>query len=108
MISQIIVIGADLEPPLFKKISKICSSHAIPLICVHSYGLIGSVRLQIPPLPLLQPKSATEQPDLRLVAPFPEFIYMADSIHLNDLDDADHGHVPYPILLYKIAQDWKL
>jgi len=103
----LLVIGADLEPPLFKKISKICSSHAIPLICVHSYGLIGSVRLQIPPLPLLQPKPATEQPDLRLVAPFPEFIYLADSIHLNDLDDADHGHVPYPILLYKIAQDWK-
>jgi amyloid beta precursor protein binding protein 1 len=104
---SILVIGADLEPNLFKDLSKVCADCAVPLISVHSYGLIGSVRLQTPPLPLLEPKPTTEQPDLRLVTSFPEFTAMADSISMADLDDAAHGHVPYPILLYKQAQSWK-
>ena len=105
--SSILVIGADLEPALVKAVSHVCSDHAIPLLSVHAYGLIGMVRLQTPPLPLLQPKPTTEQPDLRLVTSFPEFLNLVNSIHLGELDDAAHGHVPYPILLYKAVQEWK-
>lgn len=105
--SSILVIGADLEPALVKAVSQICSNHAIPLLSVHAYGLIGMVRLQTPPFPLLQPKPTTEQPDLRLLTSFPDFLHLVNSIHVEKLDDAAHGHVPYPILLYKAAQEWK-
>lgn len=102
-----LVVAADLEPPVLKNVSQACHELGISLVVVHSYGLIGSVRLQTPPLAILQPKPDNEPPDLRLLHPFAGFQEMAESIAMEQLDDAQHGRVPYPILLYKAAKSWK-
>jgi len=102
-----LVVAADLEPSLLQKLSQKCTEMSISLIVVQSYGMIGVVRLQTPPLPLLEPKPANEPPDLRLVNPFPAFTEFAQSIDLDQLDNAQHGHVPYPVLLWRTAQSWK-
>ncbi|KAL3904058.1 MAG: hypothetical protein SGILL_010213, partial [Bacillariaceae sp.] len=108
---QALVIAADQAPLALESLARFCY-HAqpnLPLVVVQSYGLMGTVRLQLPPqgMALLEPKPTNSAPDLRLVTSFPAFQALVDSIDLASLDSQQHGHVPYPILLYKAAQAFK-
>lgn len=105
--NHVLVVAADLEPPLLRKVAAQCHERKVPLIVVQAYGLIGLVRLQMPVLPLLEPKPENEPPDLRLVKAFPKLEELALSIDWDSLDDAQHGHVPYPLILWKVAHEWK-
>jgi NEDD8-activating enzyme E1 regulatory subunit len=103
--SSLLVIASDLEPPLLDQIIKDCPS---PLIQVHSYGLLGIVRLHVPyPLCIFDPKPASNTPDLRLVTPFPALKEFCNSITLDALTDHEHSHIPYPLILLKLQQQWK-
>jgi amyloid beta precursor protein binding protein 1 len=102
-----LVVAADLELPLLRGVAKECTDRKIPLIIVQSYGLIGSVRIQSPPLPILEPKPENEPPVLSLVQPFDSFVQLAQSIDWDKLDNAQHGHVPYPLILWNVAREWK-
>ena len=104
---RVLVIGSDLEPPLLQLVGQACYEHWTPLISVQSYGLLGLCRLQTPALPLMDPKPDSAPPDLRLVRPFPRLQQLADNIQLDNLQDHEHGHVAYPIILIKVAQEWK-
>ena len=116
-IKKLLIIAADLEPPLLLQVATVCQQQALSLIVVHSYGLLGLVRLQTPPLPLLQPKLRDAPPDLRLQT-FAKLQQLAQQVvdgDNNDDDDNDwstldnqqHAHVPYPLILVKQAQKWK-
>jgi amyloid beta precursor protein binding protein 1 len=102
-----LVVAADLELPLLREVAKECTDRKIKLIIVQSYGLIGSVRIQSPPLPILEPKPENEPPVLSLVQPFDSFVQLAQSIDWDKLDDAQLGHVPYPLILWNVAREWK-
>ena len=106
---QTLVIASDLEPPLLEKVSIAChdGNNKTAMIMVQSYGLMGIVRIQTPPLALLDPKPTNSPPDLRLVNNFPKFVDLADSIDWKSLDDQKHGHMPYPLILYQVAKEWK-
>jgi amyloid beta precursor protein binding protein 1 len=106
-LNNILVVAADLEPPLLRQVASECNVRKISLIAVQSYGLIGSLRLQTPPLPILDPKPENAPPVLRLVNPFPQLQQLAQSIEWEKLDSAQHGHVPYPLILWKVAQEYK-
>jgi amyloid beta precursor protein binding protein 1 len=101
---KLLVIAADVSPPcILEALADACYDSDLPLIVVTSYGLIGSVRLQLPATgaSLLQPKPTNSPPDLRLVSSFPSVRQLVDSINLDLLDDMQHGHIPYPVLLTK-------
>ena len=107
--TYVLVIGADLEPSLADTVANICSL-SVPFIHVQSYGLLGLVRLQAPqPLCVFDSKPASSTPDLRLVTPFPAFVDYCNSIQMDsaDMDDQQYSHVPYPVILYKLQQQWK-
>jgi amyloid beta precursor protein binding protein 1 len=104
---HVLVIAADLEPPLLRKVAVQCHERKLSLIVVQAYGLIGSVRLQTPVLPLLEPKPENEPPDLRLVRAFSGLEELAQSIDWDALDSVQHSHVPYPLILWKVALEWK-
>jgi len=75
------------------------------------------VRLQATqPLPLLEPQPRDAPPDLRLTQPFARLRELAATAFggtpgadedWSQLDDAQHGHIPYPLILLKIADHWK-
>ena len=46
--------------------------------------------------------------DLRLDCPWPELARLASSINFSEMDDFEHGHVPYVLLLLKLLEQWKL
>jgi NEDD8-activating enzyme E1 regulatory subunit len=106
-IRRCIVIGSDLEPTLLRTVAAVCDDRRTPFIAVHSYGLIGLVRLQTPPLALLDPKPRDTVPDLRLLRPFPSLQTLADTIDWDHLPDHEHGHVPYPYILLRAMTVWQ-
>lgn len=83
---------------------------SIPLIYTHSIGFYCSLSLQLPaifPIVETHPDPETTQ-DLRLTAPWPELLDAAKRIeHLDSLDDHQHGHVPYLLLLLHYLEIWK-
>lgn len=106
---SILVIASDLEPPLLEQVSQACHDSKLPLVAVQSYGLVGIVRLQTPsPMAILDPKPTNAPPDLRLASnTFPALATLADSIDWDTLKDHEHGHVPYPLILIKVAKEYK-
>ena len=106
---NLLVIGADLEPHVLDKVAQVCS-HSVPFIQVQSYGLLGLVRIQTPhPLCIFDPKPTSSTPDLRLLSPPQQFIDFCNSIQIDSfsMDDHQHSHIPYPVILYKSQQQWK-
>jgi amyloid beta precursor protein binding protein 1 len=105
---KLLVIASDLEPQVLERLSEVCASQQIPMVAVQSYGLIGVVRLQLTqPTALLDPKPTNAPPDLRLKTSFPGLDKMANSIDMQALENHQHGHVPYPILLLLALNEWK-
>ena len=45
--------------------------------------------------------------DLRLDSPWPELQKLAWTLNFEDMDDFEHGHVPYILILLKILEQWK-
>jgi amyloid beta precursor protein binding protein 1 len=45
--------------------------------------------------------------DLRLDNPWPELAQLANSLEFEEMDDFEHGHVPYILILLKLLETWK-
>ncbi|OEU15940.1 hypothetical protein FRACYDRAFT_240636 [Fragilariopsis cylindrus CCMP1102] len=70
---KLLVVAANVSPPcILEALADACYESGLPLIVVTAYGLIGSVRLQLPATGaiLLQPKPTNSPPDLQS-APLP-------------------------------------
>jgi amyloid beta precursor protein binding protein 1 len=108
---RLLLIASDCEPPLWQALATYCAApaqgSALSLIAVQSYGLLGTVRLQMPPQPVTNPKPRSTRPDLRLVRPFPALAAAAAAVDWEGLDRRDHGHVPFPLLLLHVAAQYK-
>jgi hypothetical protein len=44
--------------------------------------------------------------DLRLDCPWPELAKLASTLNLSEMDDFEHGHVPYILILLKFLEQW--
>lgn len=127
-ITSILVVASDVEPPLLQRVASAvaaCSNNnnttynetnnnnnsqssesiIIPIVQVAAYGLLGVVRLQAPLLPVLNPKPRDAVPDLRLVQPFSALAALARTIDFSLLEDHQHAHVPYPLVLLQVMAD---
>lgn len=104
---QALVVASDLEPNLLQSVGRACQTKNVGLVAVQSYGLLGICRLQTPPLPLLDPKPSSALPDLRLVHPFARLKELTEGVQWESLDNQEHGHIPYPLILAKVAEEWK-
>ncbi|ETV94811.1 hypothetical protein, variant [Aphanomyces invadans] len=102
-----LIIATQVVEPTLGKLAKHCQSKAIPLLVLHSYGLLGYLRLQIPEHTIVDSKPDSPWHDLRLSAPFPELQAYADSFDLDNLDSYERGHVPYVVILIQAMQEWK-
>lgn len=82
----------------------------IPVIYTRSVGFYSVFSLQLPaefPIVETHPDPESTQ-DLRLVNPWPELKEAAARIsNLDTLDDHEHGHVPYVLLLLHYLEKWK-
>ncbi|CDS08456.1 hypothetical protein LRAMOSA09818 [Lichtheimia ramosa] len=101
------IIATNLHEKDMLALSDICDHSKTTLIAVSSKGLCGVFRIQAPEHPVIDthPENAI---DLRLGCPFNELLDYVDTIDLDQLDQTDHGHVPFVVILLKYVKEWKL
>ena len=105
-----IVIATQLSAQPLQKLGALCWKLKLPLVVVRSYGYLGTLRLQLQLHEIIDSKPdpiANMNFDLRLAKPFAALQALADSYDLDEMDDKDHSHTPYVILLLKCNAAWR-
>lgn len=79
------------------------------MIAVKSYGLIGSLRLQLRHHSIVESRLENDSFDLRIGAPFEELQAYCGSFDLETsrMDTFTHAHIPYVVILYKAIDMWR-
>jgi len=80
----------------------------VPVIHILSVGFYSSFSIQLPavfPIVDTHPDPASTQ-DMRLLNPWPELSAIVPK-SLDALEDHDHGHVPYLLILLHYLETWK-
>lgn len=107
---SLLVVASDLPPKPLLSLSREAWDRGIPLLIVRSCGMIGSVRLQVEDHPVVESKPDSTVPDLRLSdpsGPFPALKALVDATDMDSMDNAEHSHVPYVIILLKALAKWR-
>ena len=107
---SLLVVASDLPPKPLLSLSRESWDRGIPLLIVRSCGMIGSVRLQVEDHPVVESKPDSTVPDLRLSdpsGPFPALKALVDATDMDSMDNAEHSHVPYVIILLKALDKWR-
>lgn len=110
-----LIIANDLPPPSCAALSALAKELSLPLLLVRTYGLLGEVRVQSGAdcFATLEPRPDADKPDLRIPSAvsgsFPELLAFAEARlgKMKDMDEQQHAHVPYPVLLIAALRSWK-
>ncbi|KAL2930463.1 NEDD8-activating enzyme E1 regulatory subunit AXR1 [Bienertia sinuspersici] len=101
-----LVIATQLVEEKMIKIDKICREANVKLVFARSYGLTGLVRVSVKEHPVIESKPDHFLDDLRLNNPWPELKRFVESIDINVSDPVAHKHIPYVVILVKMAEEW--
>ncbi|XP_065210292.1 NEDD8-activating enzyme E1 regulatory subunit isoform X2 [Planococcus citri] len=101
-----LVVGTSLSEQEIGLLSAKLWDLNIPLIICRSYGFIGAARLQVNEHTVIESHPDNQNPDLRIIQPFPALKEHLDSYDLDSMELKDHAHVPYVVILYKCAQQY--
>ncbi|GMI75283.1 AUXIN RESISTANT 1 [Hibiscus trionum] len=102
-----LVVATQLVEESMVKLDRICRQENVMLIFARSYGLTGLVRISVKEHTVIESKPDHFLDDLRLNNPWPELRRFAEAIDLNVQDPVAHKHIPYVVILVKIADEWK-
>lgn len=108
---SLILVSAPVNPNVLTAHSAYAAKSSTPLFYMHCVGFYAHFSIALPPAwPIVDthpdPVSTT---DLRLVKPWSALL---DFVHsrtdnLEGMEDDDHGHVPYLLLLLYYLEEWK-
>ncbi|KAJ4300267.1 hypothetical protein N0V88_002939 [Collariella sp. IMI 366227] len=85
--------------------------HKTPLVAIHSAGFYSYFQINLPgafPIVDTHPDE-TATTDLRLLTPWPELVALANELtkDIDNLDNFEHGHLPYVVILLHYLEKWK-
>lgn len=100
-----------IQPDHLKALQDYGSKHLTPLFAVHSVGLYSYFHISLPgsfPVVDTHPDE-TATTDLRLLSPWPELQAFAGDMtkEIDTMDNHDHGHLPYVVILLHFLEKWK-
>lgn len=100
-----------IQPDHLAILQEYAGKHLTPLVTVHSAGLYSYFRVGLPgafPIVDTHPDEFATT-DLRLLSPWPELqAFAADMTkNIDSMDDHEHGHLPYVVLLLHFLGKWK-
>ncbi|KAF7728828.1 NEDD8-activating enzyme E1 regulatory subunit [Apophysomyces ossiformis] len=100
------VIATDLHEEDTIKLSALCEKANKILIHVQCKGLSGLFRVQSTEHAIIEshPENVV---DLRLISPFKQLKKYVDTFDLDSLDQTDHAHVPFVVVILKYVELWK-
>jgi len=107
--SVVLVVGNELSLNRRLRLADYCNQAQIPFVFVRSFGLLASLRLQLPEHRIVEDHASVERQnpfDLWLTpqqrAIFPELQQYMDAINMDELvDDMEYTHVPYVVIMVK-------
>jgi len=102
-----LVIATQMTEAPLLKLEEICRQQKVMLVIARSYGLAGLVRLSVMEHAVIESKPDNKVEDLRLHKPWPELQRFVDEFDIDTPDNNIHKHIPFAILLIKIADDWR-
>ncbi|ROW08096.1 hypothetical protein VPNG_06134 [Cytospora leucostoma] len=106
-----IVHTFPIDPGHLQTLQDYGTQHLTPLFATHSAGLYSYFRISLPdafPIVDTHPdESATT--DLRLLSPWPELESFAKEVtkDIETMNDHEHGHIPYVVILLHYLEEWK-
>ncbi|KAG1171842.1 hypothetical protein G6F70_006701 [Rhizopus microsporus] len=100
----IMIITVNMPEEAVLTLASLCQNKA--MIVVKSNGFIGTFSIQAPEHTIIEshPENAM---DLRLSCPFRELCEYASSFDLDALDQTDHSHVPFVVIILKYVEAYK-
>ena len=107
----LILVTLPLAPELLEIISEHSQKTGVPVFYIHCVGFYSHFTVQLPsafPIVDTHPDPASTT-DLRLLEPWPELLQVVKekTADLEQMDDEQHGHVPYLLLLLHYLEKWK-
>ncbi|BCS20415.1 NEDD8-activating enzyme E1 regulatory subunit [Aspergillus puulaauensis] len=107
---KLVLISGPIKHSSLQSLCRDAKALGIPVLYTRSVGFYSIFSLQLPtvfPIVETHPDPESTQ-DLRLLNPWPELAAAGASItNLDSLDDHQHGHVPYVLLLLHYLEKWK-
>lgn len=105
--SLVITCGLP-ERPLMQLAIKLYKA-GVPLLVVNTIGFLGYIRLQIEEHVVVESHPDESMPDLRLDQPWSELDtwLSQEAARMANMTRTDHGHTPYPVILYDFLRKWK-
>ena len=100
-----------IRPEQLSQLEAYGQQHKTPLVAIHSAGFYSYFQINLPgafPIVDTHPDE-TATTDLRLLAPWPELVAFAEGLtqDIDGLDNFEHGHLPYVVILLHYLQQWK-
>ncbi|KAL0083979.1 NEDD8-activating enzyme E1 regulatory subunit [Phycomyces blakesleeanus] len=100
------IIATNLHERENMELADLCEKTNKTLVIVKSKGLVGIFRIQGPEHPVIE--THPENPvDLRLGNPFAQLKQYSNSFDLDELDQTDHAHVPFIVVILQAVEKWK-
>jgi amyloid beta precursor protein binding protein 1 len=107
---KLVIIAGPIRRSTLVPLTQEAKQLGIPVLYLHSVGFFSTFSVQLPaafPIVETHPDPESTQ-DLRLLSPWPELVAAAARLeNLENLDDHEHGHVPYILLLLHFLEQWK-
>ncbi|KAJ6133876.1 hypothetical protein N7523_000198 [Penicillium sp. IBT 18751x] len=107
---KLIIISGPTKRSSLDALIQSAQNYGIPVLYTHSVGFFATFSLQLPaefPIVETHPDPESAQ-DLRLLNPWPELSAAAAALgDLDSMDDHQHGHVPYILILLHFLEQWK-
>lgn len=105
-----IMYTLPIDPAHLAVLQSYGGKYLAPLVAIHSAGLYSYFRASLPgtfPIVDTHPDEASTT-DLRLLSPWPELReFAAQMKDLDSMDNHEHGHIPYVVILLHYLQQWK-
>lgn len=90
-----------------RSVGRICESAEVPVIYLRTYGQIAYLRQWAGEHTVMQSKVREVCEDLRIHRPFPTLLALVNSYDFANMDNIEHGHIPWAVILIKCLQNWK-
>ncbi|KAK8051386.1 ThiF family protein [Apiospora rasikravindrae] len=107
----LIMYTMPISPKDLAALKEYGQQHHTPLVAIHSAGFYSYFNIQLPgTFPIVDTHPEAERTiDLRLTKPWPELAQFAEEMtkDMDQLDDHEHGHLPYVVLLLHYLEKWK-
>lgn len=107
---NLIILCAPIPRDQRRIICEYAQRHSISLVHLQSAGFYSSFSVQLPAVfPVVDTHPDPDSThDLRLLSPWPELLAELQALgELDGLEDHDHGHVPYILILLFYLEKWK-